>query len=373
MTIPLSLYIHIPWCIKKCPYCDFNSHTKQGDLPEIAYVSRLIADLQTQLPYVQERPITSVFIGGGTPSLFSPTAYDNLFSQLRKYLSFEKNAEITLEANPGAIDHANFDGYLQAGINRLSIGVQSFQNEKLKTLGRIHQSEDAKKSVIAAKKAGFDNINIDLMFGLPDQSQQDALHDLEMALQQSPTHLSWYQLTLEPNTFFHRFPPTLPADDFIFEIQLAGQSYLSKNYFHQYEISAYAKNNQRCKHNLNYWEFGDYLGIGAGAHAKYTDLKTGKIFRRANTKHPKMYLSDLQYEIKHIPNSELALEFMLNALRLHQPISNQLLFERTGLRFFNIQSSLNNARDKKFLFFDNHSITLTDQGRLFLNEVLMCF
>src|SRR3990167_4378019 len=335
MNFPLSLYIHIPWCIKKCPYCDFNSHALQNELPEQAYIDQLLIDLETQLPFVQNRVIQSIFIGGGTPSLFSAKAYATLFALLKKELSLTPDCEITLEANPGTIESDRFKNYFDVGINRVSIGVQSFQNEKLKILGRIHEKSHAKYAVNEAHLAGFKRINIDLMFGLPNQTLDDALFDLQSAVDLSPSHISWYQLTLEPNTFFHRFPPVLPSDDARFDIQQAGQHFLRENGFMQYEISAYSKNDP-CKHNLNYWLFGDYLGIGAGAHAKFTDLKTMHVTRRWNTKHPKQYLtvtSDNFCEKKIISGDELPLEFMMNALRLHQVIPIELFEIRTGLKF----------------------------------------
>lgn len=374
--IPLSLYIHIPWCIKKCPYCDFNSHAAQGELPEKAYTDQLIRDLETQLADVQNRPIHSIFIGGGTPSLFSPDAYKKLFEQLRQYLSIPNDIEITIEANPGTTEASRFKGYFDTGINRVSLGIQSFQNEKLKALGRIHDSHQAQNALIQAQKAGFEKINIDLMFGLPNQSINDALFDLQSAIDLGPNHISWYQLTLEPNTFFHRFPPTLPDDDCRFEIQQTGQAFLKKNEFVQYEISAYGKNNFQSQHNLNYWLFGDYLGIGAGAHGKLTDLKSMAIMRRWNTKHPKQYLSADQhnlFESKIITPNELPLEFMMNALRLHQPISIALFEARTGLAFSVIEKQMDTAIENEFLILDKNEFRVIEKGYLFLNELLEIF
>lgn len=371
-NIPLGLYIHIPWCIKKCPYCDFNSHAKQGELPEKAYIARLILDFKSQLHAVQDRPIHSIFIGGGTPSLFSNHAYETLFSTLRDYVSFSPEIEITLEANPGTIDCEFLEGYLKAGINRLSFGVQSFQNEKLHALGRIHSAKNAQAAVKTAQKIGFKNINIDLMFGLENQTIGDALSDLRNAIALSPQHISWYQLTLEPNTFFYRFPPPLPDDDVKLDMQLAGQTLLAKNNFSQYEISAYARNNRQCQHNLNYWRFGDYLGIGAGAHAKWS---CQTVIRRTNTKHPKAYLSGdtISCEEKKVTRDELALEFMLNAMRLHEPITQDLFFSRTGFTFSDVESQLKHAQIQSWLHYDAEKITLTERGKLFLNEVLMLF
>jgi len=373
---PIALYIHIPWCLKKCPYCDFNSHEKHGEIPEKAYIEQLLFDLNTQRHYIQNRPIHSIFIGGGTPSLFSADSYDHLFGQLRNILNIPHDIEITLEANPGAIDVEKFTSYRDMGINRLSIGVQSFQDHQLKKLGRIHRADQAKTAVIAAKKAGFDRINLDLMFGLPDQTIEDALSDLQIAMQLSPSHLSWYQLTIEPNTFFHRFPPSLPNDDLRFDMQIAGQDFLSQNQFKQYEISAYAFNQDYSQHNLNYWLFGDYLGIGAGAHAKFTELSASHIIRRWNTKHPKQYLQTNArhlFETHIITQKELPLEFMMNALRLQQPISIKLFEDRTGLNIKDIEKPLNQATTLELLHTDHQQFRLTHKGRLFLNEVLTLF
>ena len=377
LTLPTSLYIHMPWCIKKCPYCDFNSHAQKGEIPEKAYIDQLIVDLKTQLLYLQNRPIHSIFIGGGTPSLFSPAAYAQLFKALRAYLSISDEIEITLEANPGAIDAEKFKGYFDAGINRLSIGVQSFQNTQLKKLGRIHESDQARDAVLLARQAGFKRINIDLMFGLPDQSIDDALFDLTEATTLQPTHISWYQLTIEPNTFFHRFPPTLPDDDIRFEIQKAGQDFLAKSCFKQYEISAYAISpKEQSQHNLNYWLFGDYFGIGAGAHAKLTNLKNSQMIRRSNKKHPTQYLQATEnnlFEEKIISQSELPLEFMMNILRLNQAIPVELFTSRTGLNLNVIQKQLDQAEKLNLLFIKNNAFNLTQRGRLFLNDVLELF
>lgn len=374
-TIPLSLYIHMPWCIKKCPYCDFNSHALVGGIPEKNYIDQLLLDLETQLPHIQDRRIQTIFIGGGTPSLFSPAGYAQLFLALRSRIDIAPEAEITLEANPGTVEAEKFSGYFDAGINRISIGVQSFQDNQLKILGRIHESDHAKKAVIAAQKAGFNRINIDLMFGLPNQTIDDAIVDLQTAVDLSPTHLSWYQLTLEPNTYFHRFPPVLPSDDARFEIQQAGLAFLSANHFLQYEISAYSKNDP-CRHNVNYWLFGDYLGIGAGAHAKFTQLKSMAVTRRHSVKHPKQYLSATAENISQhnaVLKEELPLEFMMNALRLYQPIPIKLFEMRTGLPFSAIDKQINHATAEGLLQVDAHHFCLTDKGHLFLNELLEVF
>lgn len=375
-TIPLSLYIHMPWCVKKCPYCDFNSHAQQGKIPEKDYINQLMCDLKTQLSYVQGRPIQSIFIGGGTPSLFSPESYATLFSYLNDELDLPHDIEITLEANPGTIDNAKFKGYCEAGINRISIGVQSFQNNQLKLLGRIHEADDAKNAVIEAQKAGFKKINMDLMFGLPKQTTDDALFDLQKAVKLSTTHLSWYQLTLEPNTYFHRFPPVLPSDDARFEIQTVGQDFLKKNGFAQYEISAYCRDENRCEHNINYWLFGDYLGIGAGAHAKFTNLQTLQVTRRNSIKNPKHYLSATAeniFQSNEVTREDLPLEFMMNALRLFQPIPIALFEKRTGLPFSVIEKQIARALSEELLHIENNCLCVTDRGHLFLNELLEMF
>lgn len=374
-NFPLSLYIHIPWCIKKCPYCDFNSHALKDALPEKQYIRQLIMDLETQLKFVQNRPIHSIFIGGGTPSLFSPDAYVNLFSELKKQLTITDDTEITLEANPGTTEVNRFSGYFDAGINRLSIGVQSFQDNQLKILGRIHESNQAKNAIKQAQNAGFKRINIDLMFGLPNQTIEDALFDLQNAMDLSTSHLSWYQLTLEPNTYFHRFPPVLPNDDARYEIQQAGVEFLNQHGFKQYEISAYSKNDP-CQHNLNYWQFGDYLGIGAGAHAKLTGLKTMEITRRYSVKNPKQYLSATADNIgvsKKVESTELPLEFMMNTLRLFQPIEIALFKARTGLPFSIVEKQIKKAISEGLMEMDAHSFEVTSKGHLFLNEVLELF
>jgi len=375
VNLPLSLYIHIPWCIKKCPYCDFNSHALKDELPEKQYIQQLIRDLETQLEFVQNRPIHSIFIGGGTPSLFSPAAYAHLLAELKKYLTINDDTEITLEANPGTTEADRFSGYFDAGINRLSIGVQSFQDNQLKILGRIHESDQAKKAVTQAQQAGFKRINIDLMFGLPNQTIDDALFDLQSAMDLSTSHLSWYQLTLEPNTYFHRFPPVLPSDDARFEIQQAGIAFLNQHGFKQYEISAYSKSDP-CRHNLNYWKFGDYLGIGAGAHAKLTDLKTMGITRRHSVKNPKQYLSSNAENIgvtKKVLHDDLPLEFMMNTLRLYQPIEIGLFKARTGLPFSIVEKQIKKAISEGLMKMDARYFHVTNKGHLFLNEVLEIF
>lgn len=374
--IPLSLYIHIPWCIKKCPYCDFNSHQSPSVIPEKAYIDKLLQDLEQDLSLIWGRKIISIFFGGGTPSLFSPSSYTYLLQQLHARLAFHPDIEITLEANPGTVEQLHFQGFREAGINRLSLGIQSFQSDKLQQLGRIHSAEQAEKAIENALLAGFSNFNIDLMYGLPQQTCDDALFDLKTAISYQPSHLSWYQLTLEPNTHFSRFPPTLPDDDAIWTMQLDGQALLAKNNYEQYEISAYQQNDNPCRHNLNYWQFGDYLGIGAGAHSKITDLASGNVVRTWKTKHPKQYLATTESFIageRIIPKEELALEFLLNALRLHQPIPISLFEERTQLPFATFDTHWQKAITAGLLERHSQHINTTPLGKRFLNDLLHIF
>lgn len=380
---PLSLYIHIPWCIKKCPYCDFNSHTLRSELPENEYIEQLSADLSFDLPFVQDRVIQSIFIGGGTPSLFSGTAMAMLLKSLKNQLTFSPDIEITIEANPGTFEQQRFMEFYNIGINRISLGVQSFQDDKLKRLGRIHDAAHAKSAVLAAKKAGFSNINIDLMFALPEQSIEDALFDLQTAIELQPTHISWYQLTLEPNTVFYSNPPPLPDDELSWQIQEQGQALLRENGYLQYEVSAYAQKDKQSRHNLNYWLFGDYLGIGTGAHGKITFLDNHRILRTIKHKHPKKYLEVVSspkpnqnpfcMEQKMIPKDDIAFEFMLNALRLHQKIPFALFEQCSGLKINTIYNELNIACQKGLLKIQDDSIEITENGKRFLNELIQLF
>ncbi len=337
---------------------------------------RLIEDLEQHLPLIKERPIHSIFIGGGTPSLISPEAYRCLFTELRARLNCPDALEITLEANPGTAEQDYFQGYRELGINRLSLGIQSLQNEKLKILGRIHNADQAIQAVQTARKVGFDNINLDLMYGLPFQSVEEALSDLNNALALAPEHLSWYHLTLEPNTLFHKFPPKLPEDELLWEMQKQGQALLEQHHFKHYEISAYARENRFCAHNLNYWTFGDYLGIGAGAHGKLTDINTGEIYRSVKLKNPKEYLDRSKSTLASllpITEKELPLEFMMNVLRLQSAISLALWNERTGLPISAIKAPLERAEENGFLELKHNVLYLTQQGHLFLNELLELF
>lgn len=373
--IPTSLYIHIPWCVKKCPYCDFNSHAAKDQLPELEYVNALIRDLENDLPLIWGRKIQTIFIGGGTPSLFSSDAIEQLMQQLHARLAFSPTIEITMEANPGTVEQQRFNHYRALGINRLSLGIQSFQDDKLKLLGRIHDSNEAHLAIATAKSAGFDNFNIDLMFGLPTQTLSDALYDLEQAISHRPTHLSWYQLTIEPNTQFFQFPPTLPMDDHIFDIQLAGQKLLAAQGYEQYEISAYSQVKHQSQHNRNYWVFGDYLGIGAGAHSKITDPATGVVTRHWKIKHPKQYLATSTFIAgqQALTTEELPLEFMMNALRLNEKIAIKLFEERTGLPITALKKQLDQAQSKQLLIWADDFIQTTPQGRLYLNDLLALF
>lgn len=374
---PLSLYIHFPWCIRKCPYCDFNSHPLRDELPEKTYLNALLLDLEHQLPKIQTRPVVSIFMGGGTPSLFSAESMAYLLAELRKRLYFKDDIEITLEANPGTTEYLRFTGYRQAGINRLSIGVQSFEDQQLKRLGRIHHAAQACAAIEQAQKAGFSWINVDLMYGLPHQTSEAALMDLRQALRFAPTHLSWYQLTLEPNTEFACKPPPLPSEDEIIFLYEQGKQLLLNAGYHHYEISAYSLPHAACVHNRNYWEFGDYIGIGAGAHSKLSDENTQQIVRSWRWKQPKQYLAANNHfiaEEKVIPAFELPFEFMLNALRLLQPIPLTLFEQRTGLLRQTIAKPLEEGK-RLGLFCDQdpNTLELTAQGRYFCNEAILLF
>ncbi len=372
---PLSLYIHIPWCVKKCPYCDFNSHNLTQDLPEKAYIKALMQDLENDLNWITPRPIQSIFIGGGTPSLFSANAYAELFSQLKQRLEFVPDIEITLEANPGTFEAQKFAAYKELGINRLSIGIQSFNNAHLKKLGRIHSGEQAEKAIIQAQQAGFNRLNLDLMHGLPEQTPNQALDDLQRALAFDPEHVSWYQLTIEPNTAFYNAPPVLPDDDCLWKIQQLGQSLLAQHGLIQYEISAYSKAGKQAKHNLNYWQFGDYLGIGAGAHGKLTLATENRIVRTQKKRMPKSYLSSNQYMAKQndITLNQRSLEFMLNVLRLKKGVKKELFSQRTGLALNDISKPIAQAQAQGLLQRSASHIAPSKQGLLFLNNLLGLF
>lgn len=374
--LPLSLYIHIPWCVRKCPYCDFNSHEAKASLPEELYVAALIDELKLRLHLIHDRPIKSIFFGGGTPSLFSPKSIENILHAVAKHTSLDPSIEITLEANPGTIDQAHFGGFRSAGINRLSLGIQSLQDDKLKTLGRIHDREHAMQGIRIAKAAGFDNFNLDLMYGLPQQTLEDAMNDMQDALAFEPAHFSWYQLTIEPNTAFYRQPPPLPCDDLIVDMSVTGLEKLSAAGFKQYEVSAYAYANQQCVHNRNYWEFGDYLGLGAGAHSKMTHPVTGEVVRFSQVRHPKDYLDASKRracEIFSIAEKDLVFEFMLNALRLTNGVPASLFGERTGISLANITEILSTAKTRGLLMDDDEKLCATILGKRFLNDLVAMF
>lgn len=372
---PLSLYIHIPWCVRKCPYCDFNSHEARQEIPEAAYVDALIADLEQATPLVWGRKIRSVFFGGGTPSIFSAEAIDKILSHVRMLTPLEYGAEVTLEANPGTVDIANFQGYRQAGVTRVSLGIQSFQPQYLQSLGRIHDREQALAAAELALNT-FEQVNLDVMYALPQQSLADALKDAETACQLKPAHLSFYHLTLEPNTPFHRTPPVLPDDDTSATMQEEIEKTLASHGYQHYETSGFAQPGKQCVHNLNYWTFGDYLGIGAGAHSKLSFHD--KIIRQSRHKHPKKYLEsvttgqmvDSEWQIG---REDLAFEFMMNALRLVDGVEAGLFQQRTGLPLRSIQATLQKAQQQGLLAQTSGVIAPTLKGQRFLNELLGMF
>ncbi|OPX54300.1 oxygen-independent coproporphyrinogen-3 oxidase [Oceanospirillum multiglobuliferum] len=379
---PLSLYIHIPWCVQKCPYCDFNSHGLDRlagqAMPEQAYVQALLADLDQDLHWVQDRPLQSIFFGGGTPSLFSPEAIAEILRGVEARIPFVEQIEITLEANPGTVEQARFEGYRQAGVNRLSIGVQSFDPAQLKRLGRIHNNQDAIRAAESARQAGFNRFNLDLMHGLPEQTEAQALADLQQAIDLQPDHLSWYQLTLEPNTPFYQAPPPLPDDDALWQIQQAGQALIARAGYQQYEVSAYALNGSQARHNLNYWQFGDYLGIGAGAHGKLTAISESgalEIIRTTKHRHPKQYLPAVQYRnaLTQVEPDELALEFFMNVLRLRQGVPEALYKQRTGQDLDQVAPILTRLQQLGLLQTGTGQLCTTEEGFIYLNAVLEAF
>jgi oxygen-independent coproporphyrinogen-3 oxidase len=362
--------------VRKCPYCDFNSYRAPDEINERAYIDALLHDLDQDMPRVWGRRILSIFMGGGTPSLFSPGSIDALLSGVRARLPFDSDTEITLEANPGTVDSERFTGFREAGVNRLSIGIQSFDAEKLKLLGRIHGREEALRAFAAARSAGFTNVNLDLMFGLPQQTPEQALADMQRAIGLAPEHISLYQLTIEPNTVFWAKPPTLPDDDSVWQIQQQLQAQLAHNGYQHYEVSAYAQADKRCRHNLNYWQFGDYLGIGAGAHAKISDAHG--ISRLAKLKHPNAYITKAGTPAgiaseQRLSSQDAVIEFMMNALRLTDGFAKPLFQERTGLSLAVVMPLLESAKAKGLLNWDAHKIAATESGRRFLNDLLCLF
>ncbi|KOC89698.1 radical SAM family heme chaperone HemW [Winslowiella iniecta] len=370
---PLSLYIHIPWCVQKCPYCDFNSHALKGEVPHEEYVRHLLADLDNDLPLTGGREVGTIFIGGGTPSLLSSEAMMMLMDGVRARLPLSPTAEITMEANPGTVEADRFSGYQRAGINRISIGVQSFSPEKLQRLGRIHGPEEAKRAAHLAADLGLRSFNLDLMHGLPDQSLEEALDDLRQAIALNPPHLSWYQLTIEPNTLFSSRPPVLPDDDALWDIFEQGDKLLTAAGYQQYETSAYAKPGYRCEHNLNYWRFGDYLGIGCGAHGKLTQ-EDGRIIRTTKTRHPRGFMAGKYLDRQHeVADSEKPFEFFMNRFRLLEAAPREEFSRFTGLDESVIRPQIDEALAKGYLTETPDNWQITEKGKLFLNSLLELF
>ncbi|MBI0550690.1 radical SAM family heme chaperone HemW [Pectobacterium parmentieri] len=370
---PLSLYIHIPWCVQKCPYCDFNSHALKGDVPHQEYVDHLLADLDADLPLASGRELHSIFIGGGTPSLLSAEAMQALLDGVRARIPLTPDAEITMEANPGTVEADRFSGYQRAGINRISIGVQSFDAQKLTRLGRIHGPDEAKRAAQLATDLGLRSFNLDLMHGLPDQSLDEALDDLRQAIALNPPHLSWYQLTIEPNTLFSSRPPTLPDDDALWDIYEQGHALLSAAGYQQYETSAYAKPGYQCQHNLNYWRFGDYLGIGCGAHGKLT-FSDGRILRTVKVRHPRGYMQGTYLDKQHdVANDDRPFEFFMNRFRLLEAAPRADFTAYTGLEEHSIRSQLDQALAQGYLTETTTHWQITEHGKLFLNSLLELF
>lgn len=372
----ISIYIHFPWCVRKCPYCDFNSHAVKDDsyLSE-DYYKKLIADFDSHLADLQDREVISIFIGGGTPSLFKPEYLGKVLEHIRQNTRFNSNCEITLEMNPGTIERGSISSYADIGINRISLGVQSFQDDKLKTLGRIHNSENAYTTIEELKNSKISNFNIDIMHGLPNQNLEDGIFDISQAIAMEPTHISWYQLTIEPNTLFAAKPPKLPDEETLENIEITGKKLLQKAGYNQYEISAYAKPNLRSVHNSNYWNFGDYIGIGAGAHSKITNLETGEIKRTWKHKHPKIYTqaNNLVKDSNIVTHNELVYEFMLNALRLRDGFSLDTFEKQSLLSRETIDNQIKIGLDKGLLTVTNNHIKPTDKGYLFLNDCISLF
>jgi oxygen-independent coproporphyrinogen-3 oxidase len=374
---PLSLYVHLPWCVRKCPYCDFNSHAARGEIPEQRYLQALTRDLEQSLPQVWGREVSSIFIGGGTPSLFSGAAIDQLLVTLRTLLRVSPLAEITLEANPGTFEAARFKAYRDAGVNRLSLGIPSFNPQHLQALGRIHDADEARAAAAAALEL-FEAVNLDLMYALPEQTLEQARQDLETAIGLGPAHISAYHLTLEPNTPFAAMPPSLPDDDAAADMQTMVEETLAAAGYEHYETSAFAQPGQRCRHNLNYWNFGDYLGIGAGAHGKLSSHD--RIERQARSKHPQAYMDALLdkpgaglIETRKLTRDDRIFEFMMNALRLNEGFDPRLFEARTGLPLLLAEPALRAAEQRGLLIRSADNIRPSEQGRHFLNELLQMF
>jgi putative oxygen-independent coproporphyrinogen III oxidase len=382
---PLSLYVHMPWCVRKCPYCDFNSHQLKSAAPDGGYIDALIRDFDAELSRAQGRRIDTVFFGGGTPSLFQPEDFSRLLGALRQRAAFADDVEVTMEANPGTIERGRFDGYREAGINRVSLGAQSFGRRALERLGRIHSADDTHRAVAELRAAKLDNFNLDLMYALPGQSLEEALEDVQIACQLGPAHISYYQLTLEPGTVFHARPPQLPDEDVAWQMQTAGQKLLAEAGFDQYEVSAYARHGKRCRHNMNYWLFGDYLGLGAGAHGKLSLALPERILRTAKPKQPREYQEQMQTRTRagapgdpigdssFIAAADLPFEFMLNALRLNEGFTVRDYRQRTGLEMESLEARLADARGRGLLESREDGWRPTDLGRRFLNDLQASF
>lgn len=371
--IPLSLYIHMPWCVQKCPYCDFNSHTIKQHPNYSNYIEHLLCDLKQDLTLCQQRTIHSIFIGGGTPSLFSAELIAQLLMKIKALIPIDVDAEITIEANPNSVEAEKFTGYQQAGINRISIGAQSFQQDKLNQLGRVHNPQEAINAATFAHKLNLRSFNIDLMHGLPNQTLDDALFDIKRAIKIAPPHLSWYQLTIEPNTLFGSKPPELPDEDSLWDIYQQGHHLLVQHGYQQYETSAYAKKGYQCQHNVNYWRYGDYLGIGCGAHGKLTQMD-GKILRTIKTRHPKGYQQGRYLEKSYfVPSNELPFEFFMNRFRLFEPTPKQEFEERTFLSLQHVDKQIKSAVRHGYLTESEESWQITEHGKLFLNSLLELF
>jgi putative oxygen-independent coproporphyrinogen III oxidase len=370
----LALYVHMPWCVRKCPYCDFNSHQLKSAHPDASYIDALIRDFDIEAPRLDDRMIDTVFFGGGTPSLFPPEDFARLLGALRQRIAFAPDVEITLEANPGTIERGRFSGYAAAGINRVSLGAQTFDPRALERLGRIHSAEDTHRAVAELRAAKLDNFNLDLMYALPEQSLQEALNDVSIACSLAPSHISYYQLTLEPGTVFHSRPPPLPDEDAAWQIQCAGQKLLAAAGYLQYEVSAYAREGARCRHNLNYWLFGDYLGIGAGAHGKLSLSKPAQILRTVKPKQPREYqVQGGVGESTYIAVKDLPFEFMLNALRLNEGFTNDCYQERTGLALQSVGESLSRAKERGLVVERPDGWQPSELGRRFLNDLQASF
>ncbi len=383
----LALYVHMPWCVRKCPYCDFNSHQLKSAQPDTSYIDALIRDFDIEAARLEGRRIDTVFFGGGTPSLFQPEEFARLLGALRQRIDFAQGAEITLEANPGTIERGRFLGYAEAGINRVSLGAQTFDPQALERLGRIHSAEDTHRAVEELRAAKLDNFNLDLMYALPQQTPETALKDVAIACALAPAHISYYQLTLEPGTVFHARPPPLPDEDAAWQIQSAGQKLLAECGFRQYEVSAYAKDGARCRHNINYWLFGDYLGLGAGAHGKLSLKMPEQILRTTKPKQPREYQEQIRRaasdvnagappaigEGAYVAVADLNFEFMLNALRLNEGFTRERYLERTGLALSAVEEQLRRAQERGLLEPNPGGWQATELGRRFLNDLQASF